>query len=196
MTARIADRPHLVTIAISLLASIIASLALYESHSARRLSIATSRAILRVTAARITSLSRVGIYIDLTTTNLGKSVARNVQLSFSGGTLWGDEKSTDDRRSMDDIVPSTSARAQVVLGVNKYPIDVMPSLGSLGKAKPVGVFVISTDLTYVDEATGAVFKERQCFQGIVWDRRDIISEMLEPCREMPLVPIDEAIRGN
>jgi hypothetical protein len=58
MAFRIADRPHAVTVAFGLLAAAISILVWRESHVSRKVSVATSRAIVRVTGGKVTGQGR------------------------------------------------------------------------------------------------------------------------------------------
>ena len=124
-----------------------------------------------------------------TISNLGKSVAYHIELHLKGGVMWNEQKSQVETRSIGDIAPGATETAESALAVDNYVADLVPK-GT--NEDLMGGFVIRTELSYVDEATGETLGEKQCWEGSPHGAGKIDYPQLNPCKEHVLVPLDQA----
>ena len=198
---KVADRPHLLAIGLSLVAIGVSSFSWYESRMARKLNETTSRAVVQTIAVRLLSgwewnvsqrKQPNGVPIEMTLFNSGKSLARNIRANVTlavafGVRLPGEETTTPKKVSVsvfaatilpDDIGPGVTKVHRLSLDTTHLE-QVLRSTPEFGGS--ISDVFVSPLLEYDDAATQARYRDGSCFHARVEGNGVVAAGVVYPC---------------
>jgi hypothetical protein len=154
-----ADKPHYVSIILSIAAVIISCFSWWESHSSRLINESSNRALVHVVSLKpVKNPDLSGTTYLLVVKNFGKSNALNVGFSYAVSTV--DPDNSDENSSLGSVL----AWDQWDLPPNMERED---SIGFIPKDLKANTLVyFKGAMLYKDEATGKDFVQRWCFTFI------------------------------
>jgi hypothetical protein len=166
---KIADRPHMWTLLLSVGAMVVSVASFWQSCATRRITVATSRASVQVASAKLLEAPETASFAryELVLTNFGKAAARNIRtrttydISTFPGVLSGDLSTVGDMRAP-DMSPAMSQTIRLQAGARL-------SLDHEKLLRPKMLLVILGVTDYEDEATGLLAHDSWCF---LYDPRD------------------------
>jgi hypothetical protein len=200
-SSKVVNRPHLLTVVLSLAAIALSLVSLHQSRMALRLNETTSRAVVQTTAVRLLSdwkwnVSRKkessGVPIEMTFHNSGKSLSRNIRASVTlavafGVRMPGEETKAPKMVSVgvlagtllpDDIGPG-------VTGVHRITLDTAHLRQALQSSPEFSGHItdvfISSLLEYDDTATQGRYTDDSCFHARVKENGVVGAGVVHPC---------------
>jgi len=182
---KIADRPHLLAILLSLIAIVLSSFSLYESHMARKLNEVTDRAVIQPESIRLLSdwkwnviegKKTSNVPIEITLHNSGKSLARNIHVGVTLGIAVmarkpGEQTGSPNKVTIevgaatllpDNMGPGVNSVYRLLLDASQLQKAVKIQLEPEGNVTDI---IISPSLAYEDEATQGKYTDDFCYRA-------------------------------
>ncbi len=178
---KIGDRPHWITISISLTAIVFSLISLWVSYDTKRITTATSRAAVQVTSAKLIERPEVATFLraELVLSNFGKAKAKDVLTyldyevtSFPGAVR--DATSGNVAYKAVDMAPAFSQTIRLEAGR-------MLARHRAEFSKPRTKLIVFGLTEYTDEVTGVRLRESWCFLYDPKDEKQANSLELRRC---------------
>ena len=197
MASQVADRPHRLSLAFSMIAILISAASWYESHAGRAANERASRAAVQITAfqakqpldvppadSKSLAAKDLNRYFEVTLTNLGRSTASQVTWRWNYDLIGEQREGWVDatplkfsrlflKNEVTNLAPGRSQAA--VIGTLIAPEQQIQLATTDSKLVFFGL------VTYLDEAGGRQFEEPWCYSIAGYDKKSLKTGTFLPC---------------